>query len=191
MSKAMPRIPLVFFLLLATAGLWLLGGCSDSPGYVVEQLGENAQKRRLVQFRDSFSTAAQVQLKQQFGEDGLSEAEGWRDLMLGYLGQDRKPPEVLGEEVTGAESAVVKVSKVVRAPKGSKAPPQTIIQELPLTKQDDEWKLALGPMKYTVEKPKKGDEEEPEKPLAQEEEQFELDKKKPAEKVEDINLDDF
>jgi len=176
--------------LLLTVALLLPPGCSDSPKKVVEELGEHAKYRRLVQFRDSFSQRAQEALQRQFREDGLDESEGWRDLMMGYLGKDREPPEVLGEEIQG-ESAVVKVSQTVKPPKGTKAPMQTIVQDLLLTEQDDEWKLALGPMKYEVqtEKEKKGKEKK-EKPLADED--FSLEAKKAGkEKVEDIDLDEF
>ncbi len=177
--------------LLASAAA-LLPACSDSPSDVVEALGEHAQKRRIVQFRASFSTPAQTALRRQFREDGLNEAEGWRDLMMGYLGRDREPPEVLEEQITGEDSATVKVSKTLKPPRGSDKPAQTIVQELALSKEDDEWRLALGPMVYSVETEKGEEKEEEEKPLAEEPESFELGEgKDKPEKMEDINLEDF
>lgn len=189
MSTSASRCRLPSFLL--AIGL-LLPACSDSPGKVVKNLGEYATKRKLVQFRDSFSLKAQEALQRQFREDGLTDSEGWRDLMTGYLGKDRQAPEVVSEEITGEESATVRVSKDLESPKGSKEPPQTIVQELSLVKQDDEWKLALGPMKYQVQKEKKEKKEKEEKPLAAEEEELRLGEKKgKEEKVEDIDLEDF
>jgi hypothetical protein len=178
-------------LLLGLLAACSLAACSRSPTKVVKVMGEEAEKRRMVQFRELFSGSAQTALKRQFSEDGLTEAEGWRDLMTGYMGGDRKRPEVVGEEIKG-ESATVKVSKVVKPPKGSKAEPITIIQELALAKEEGQWKVALGPMVYTVDKGKKEEKEEKEKPLAEEEEEVQIgDKKAEPEKVEDVNLDNY
>lgn len=187
-----PRDAARWLLLCLLAVPWS-GGCSDSPSDVVEEMGEHAQRRRLTHFRRSFSETAQRSLRRQFTEDGVTEATGWRDLMIGYLGREREPPDVLGEEFKGEDRALVQVAKRVKPKRGSKDPVMIVTQSLYMTKQDDEWRVALGPMIYDI-KPEESDEEEGDAPPKDEpvEEDYGLgDEQKKDEPLEEINLDDF
>lgn len=143
--------------------LLLAAACSPSPSGVVEDLGEYAHKRKLVAFRKQFTSGAVELLHKRWHEEGLTPAEGWLDLMVGYLGKDRKPPEVVGEELRSESVAVVKVAKDLEKQK------KRIVQELTLEKEDDEWRLTLGEMVYAEEDLASGTKEEKvEPPLAEE-----------------------
>lgn len=169
-------------------------GCGDSPTDIVEDMGEHAKRRRLTHFRRSFSAPAQRALRRQFQEDGLSEAEGWRDLMIGYIGRDREPPDVLGEEFKGEDRALVQVAKRLKPKRGSTKPVMVVTQSLHMAKEGDEWRVALGPMIYDVKaEDADGEEvEDPGKPEAPEDD-FNLDGEegKKDEPLEDIDLEDF
>jgi len=176
----------------ALVGLLLLAACGRSPSDVVEDMGELAEKRKLVQFRKLFTSDAVDLLHKRWREDGLTPAEGWLDLMVGYLGKDREPPEVVGEELKSEEVAVVKVAKEFEKQN------KRIVQELTLQKQDDEWRLTIGEMVYVEEDLKTGEKEEKkEPPLADEEDDDDWGledpgkkkKKKARENLEDFDLD--
>lgn len=162
---------------------------------MVEKLGEHAKARRIVDFRRSFSVEATEKLKRQWREDGLNEAEGWVDLMVGYLGRDGEPPEVVGEEEKSDEVVVVKVAKEIES-RGMR-----IVQDLTLIKEEGDWRLALGEMVFVEEEiEKEGDDEgkeEKEKPDEPEEwdpfgaEDKEKLEKKGREDLEDFDLDEF
>jgi len=131
-----------------------LPGCSalgSSPMGVVEDLGDYAEKRKLVHFRKLFSTGSVETLQRRWREDGVSPAEGWLDLMIGYLGADRKQPEVIGEELKGEKEAVVKVSKEMKKQK------KVIVQDIMLVKEGDEWRIDIGEMIYVEEDTETGE----------------------------------
>ncbi len=183
----MSRRRLPWLLLLAP-----LLACGRSPTDVVEDLGEFAEKRKLVHFRKQFAAPAVERLRGRWREDGLTEPEGWLDLMVGYLGKDREAPEVVGEELKSEEVAVVKVAKEFEKQK------KRIVQELTLVKEDDEWRLTIGEMVYVEEDLETGKKEEKaEPPLAEgaEDDDWgfgeEKKKSKGRKDLEDFDLDDF
>ena len=176
-------------ILLATLTLSLLAGCRATPVATVEEMGNLAERRDLVRFRTLFTDESKELLRRRWREDGLTEPQGWLDLMIGYLGKDREPPQVLGEQLLGEEQeeAIVKVSKDLDK-QGKR-----IIQDLRLVKLDGEWKVVLGPMVYVEQDLDTGKEKKPEKPQKAVDEDWGLKEvqgqKKAREDLEDFDLD--
>lgn len=174
-------------------GVCLLGltasGCRATPAGTIEDMGDLAERRDLVRFRTLFTEESKDLLRRRWREDGLTEPQGWLDLMIGYLGKDRKAPQILGEKLLGDEQdeAIVKVSKDLDK-QGKR-----IIQDLRLVKVDDEWKVVLGAMIYVEQDLDTGQERKPKKPRKAEDEDWGLEEvrgqKKAREDLEDFDLD--
>ena len=178
--------------LLAPLAL-LASACSHSPSDVVEDLGEFAERRKLVQFRKQFSADSLERLRRRWREDGLTEAEGWLDLMVGYLGKDKEPPEVVGEKLKSEDVAVVKVAKELKKQN------TRIVQDLTLVKEEDVWLISIGAMVYVEEDLETGEKKEPadELPLSEADDDWEMDdaaakkKKKGRTDLKDFDLEEF
>lgn len=139
----------------ALVGLALLAGCREKPSDAAEALGEHAERRDLVHFRALFTDSAKALLRRTWREDGLTEPQGWLDLMIGYLGRDKAPPEVLGEQLTDENTAIVKVAK--DDPKQGKR----VVQDLRFVKEGGRWRLDLGEMVYAEQDLQTGEEHKP------------------------------
>ena len=174
--------------LLVPLGL-LATGCRASPTSTVQDMGDLAERRDLVRFRTLFTDQSKELLARRWREDGLTEPQGWLDLMIGYLGRDRKAPEILGEQFVGEEQeeAIVKVAKDLDK-QGRR-----IIQDLRLVKLDRKWKIELGAMVYVEQDLDTGKKEKPKTPRVAEDEDWGLQEvksqKKTREDLEDFDLD--
>ncbi len=162
-------------------------GCGDGPTDVVEDLGECAERRDLVRFRKLFTEESKDLLKARWREDGLTEPKGWLDLMIGYLGRDKEPPEILGEQLQGEEEAIVKVAKDLDKDH------KRIVQDLRLIKEDGHWRVALGAMVYSEQDLDTGVEKKPKAPPKATDDDWGLkevrDQKKAREDLEDFDLE--
>ncbi len=177
-------------LLVAAALLALLAsGCRATPVGTIEDMGDLAERRDLVRFRTLFTDESKDLLRRRWREDGLTEPQGWLDLMIGYLGRDRKAPDILGEQFLdeAKEEAIVKVAKDLDK-QGKR-----IIQDLRLIKRDGEWKIVLGPMVYIEQDLDTGEEKKPKLPTKAVDEDWGLEEvkgqKKAREDLEDFDLD--
>jgi len=182
-----PRPGLVVLVaLVATTGTV---GCRDKPTDVVEDLGEFAERRDMVRFRKLFTEESKELLGRRWREDGLTTPQGWLDLMIGYLGKDREPPEVIAEQLVGETEAVVKVAKDLDK-QGKR-----IIQDLRLTKVDDDWKIALGAMVYVEQDLDTGKEKKPTRLPKTDDDDWGFEEvkgqKKARDDLEDFDLDKF
>lgn len=179
-----------YLLMLAVVCLGgVSAGCRATPAATIEDMGDLAKRRDLVRFRTLFTDESKDLLRRRWREDGLTEPQGWLDLMIGYLGKDREPPQILGEQMVGEDEkeAIVKVAKDLDK-QGKR-----IIQDLRLIKLDDEWKVVLGAMVYTEQDLETGKENKLKSPPKPVDEDWGLeevqDQKKSREDLEDFDLD--